>query len=59
LKVGPSPSRASVKAGAITQFWVKKLSPRSKIRRSSFVSCGAGRPNEFLEASSRVVAPPS
>ena len=35
LNIGPSPSRASVDAGAVTQFLVKKLSPISNRRRSS------------------------
>ena len=35
FKIGPRPSRASVDAGAVTQFRVKKLSPTSNSRRSS------------------------
>ena len=58
MKVGPSPSRASVEAGAVTQFWVKRLSPRSKSRRSSLVSLEAGRPKALRVASARVVSPP-
>ncbi len=43
LNVGPRPSRASVDAGAVTQFLVKKLSPTSNCRRSAAVRLGAGK----------------
>ena len=42
LSSGPSPSLASVEAGAVTQFWVKKLSPTSNTRRSRSVNPGTG-----------------
>ena len=35
LKIGPSPSRPSVDAGAVTQLSLKKLLPTEKARRSS------------------------
>ena len=44
-KVGPRPSRASVEAGAVTQFCSKKLSPTSKRRRSSRVRLRAEKLN--------------
>ena len=59
LKVGPSPSRASVEDGAVTQFWVKKLSPTSKMRRWSLVRLGAGSPKELRLELFTVVSPPS
>ena len=56
--VGPRPSRASVEAGAVTQFWVKKLSPISNSRRSSLLSVGAENENALRPTTSRVVSPP-
>ena len=58
LKVGPRPSLASVEAGAVTQFWVKKLSPTSKTRRSGLVKLGAARPKELRLVVAMVVSPP-
>ena len=58
MNVGPSPSRASVEAGAVTQFLVKKLSPTSNRRRSSGVRFGAGKASEFRDSAWRVASPP-
>ncbi len=59
MKVGPKPSRASVDAGAVTQFWVKKLSPTSKVRRSSLVKLRAEKLKALRLLTNAVVSPPS
>ena len=58
LNIGPSPSRASVDAGAVTQFWLNRLSPTSNVRRSSRERFGAGKLNEVRVELCRVVSPP-
>ena len=58
LNVGPRPSRLVVDAGAITQFWVKKLSPTSKSARLLPGRLLAGSPNAFWLTTLRVVSPP-
>ena len=59
MKVGPKPSRAVVDAGAVTQFWVKKLSPTANVRISAVVRLAAGSPKEFRFVLDTVVSPPS
>ena len=59
LWVGPRPSRASVLAGAVTQFWLKKLSPTSKIRLMSFGRFRADNSKAFVPTLNAVVSPPS
>ena len=59
LKVGPSPSRASVEAGAVTQFWVKKLSPTANVRRSSLLRLRAADSKAVALDRATLVSPPS
>ena len=59
LCVGPRPSLPSVLAGAVTQFWVKKLSPISKTRRTSLGRLRAESSNALLPSANAVVSPPS
>jgi hypothetical protein len=58
LKTGPSPSRPSVDAGAVTQLSLKKLFPTANARRSSGDSVGRASPNALEEASNTVASPP-
>ena len=58
MNVGPSPSRASVEAGAVTQFCRKKLLPTAKVRRCWEVKLRADRPKELRVVVKAVVSPP-
>ena len=59
LKSGPSPSRAVVEAGAVTQFWLKKELPTKKSSPCSRVRPGAGRLKASGVVSKTVAAPPA
>ena len=58
LNVGPSPSLAVVDAGAVTQFWRKKLLPTAKVRRCWVFRLRAGSPKALRVVVNAVVAPP-
>ena len=46
-------------AGTVTQFWLKKLSPTSKIRRMSFGKFRANNSKALVPTLNAVVSPPS
>ena len=58
LKSGPSPSRPSVEAGAVTQLSLKKLLPTAKSRRCWLSRPGTGWAKAPLPAISTVASPP-
>ena len=59
LKSGPSPSRPSVDAGAVTQLSLKKLLPTAKVRRCSPVEARArAARTRRVPATSTVASPP-
>ena len=58
LNSGPSPSRPSVEAGAVTQLSLKKLLPTAKSRRCWLSRPGTGWAKAPLPAISTVASPP-
>ena len=58
LKSGPSPSRPSVDAGAVTQLSLKKLLPTANVRRCSPSRPGTGWAKAPVPNTSTVASPP-
>ena len=59
LNSGPSPSRAVVEAGAVTQFWLKKELPTKKSNPCWRGRPGTGRLKASGVVSKTVAAPPA